>query len=124
MLVTQDYKINPIQHDTASMFAARLGCSFKDAVAYLVAEEWHYGDAAKSYRADTYVAPGALVVFTSYSKLTALHPTVSAEFELRQVEGGAIYPVRITGKSIWVGEPCDNLVDAERVALGYLRGAL
>jgi hypothetical protein len=67
--------------------------------------------------------PGALVVFTSYGKLTALHPTVNAEFELRQVDG-AIYPVRIVGESVWVGEPCANQVEAERIALRYLRGTL
>ncbi len=50
--VTQDYKITPVQHDTASWFACRIGCSFRVAVAYLVAEEWHYSDAAKSLRAD------------------------------------------------------------------------
>lgn len=71
--------------------------------------------------------PAAFMVFTSYTVLKALHPTVSAEFQLRKtsdgpVYPGAIYPVRITGPmSVWIGEPCATQQEAERAALAYLR---
>lgn len=71
--------------------------------------------------------PAAFIVFTSYTVLRALHPTVSAEFQLRKTSDGpvfpgAIYPVRITGPaSVWIGEPCATQQEAERAALAYLR---
>lgn len=82
-------------------------------------ETMHY---IAEQRAAMKPAPANFVVFTTYTVLKAVHPTVDAEYELRQVRPGVIYPVRYTGfLSVWIGEPCTTQADAERAALAHLR---
>jgi len=71
--------------------------------------------------------PASFIVFTSWERLTAVHPTVADLYELRRVSdgpafAGAIYPVRVIAPdNVWIGEPCATQADAERAALAHLR---